>query len=382
MNAERIASFVDPVIDGAIADRRLVGAVVLIDLEGRPLYRRAAGMADREAGAPMRVDTIFRLASLTKPIVTAAAMAMIERGRLSIDDPVARWLPAFTPKLKDGSTPLLTVRHLLTHTGGLGYGFIEPLDGAYHRAGVSDGLDMPGRSMEENLRRLAGVPLLDPPGARWRYSVGLDVLGAVLAGAAGKSLGEVVQQYVTDPLGMPDTAFAVRDRDRLAAAYADGPQGAVRMGARHVVPFAGLAGIAFAPDRIFDEGSFPSAGAGMAGTGPDMMRVLEAIRQGGGAVVSPSMAEQMMRNQTGDLPLDLAGPGWGFGFGGAVLVDPAAAGTPQSPGTWRWGGVYGHTWFVDPVRELTVVGMTNTAIEGMAGQYTIDLRDAVYRALG
>ncbi|MFT4102011.1 MAG: serine hydrolase domain-containing protein [Burkholderiaceae bacterium] len=381
MSAEHIASFVDPVIDAAIADGRLVGAVVLIDLEGRPLYRRAAGMADREAGAPMRVDTIFRLASLTKPIVTAAAMAMIERGQVSIDDPVTRWLPAFTPKLKDGSTPTLTVRHLLTHTGGLGYGFIEPVDGAYHRAGVSDGMDMPGRSMEENLRRLAGVPLLDPPGARWRYSVGLDVLGAVLASAAGKPLGEVVRQYVTDPLGMPDTAFAVRDRDRLAAAYADGSQGAVRMGERHLVPFAGLAGIAFAPDRIFDPGSFQSAGAGMAGTGPDMMRVLEAIRQGGGAVVSPSMAEQMMSNQTDDLPLDLAGPGWSFGFGGAVLVDPAAAGTPQSPGTWRWGGVYGHTWFVDPVRELTVVGMTNTAIEGMAGQYTIDLRDAVYWAL-
>lgn len=380
--AERVASIVDPVIDGAIADKRVVGAVVLISLEGRPLFQRAAGLADREAGVPMRVDTIFRLASLSKPIVTAAAMALLERGVLAIDDPVSRWLPAFTPALRDGSTPVMTIRHLLTHTGGLGYGFLEPLDGAYHRANVSDGLDQPGLSMDENLRRLVGVPLLDPPGARWRYSVGLDVLGAALASAAGRPLSQVVADRVTGPLAMRDTAFTVGDRERLATAYADSPAGAIRMDAHHVVPFAGLAGISFAPGRIFDAGSFEGAGAGMAGTGPDMLRLLEAIRQGGAPIVSTETAARMMSNQTGSLPLDLAGPGWGFGFGGAVLADPAAAGTPQSPGTWRWGGVYGHTWFVDPVRQLTVVGMTNTAIEGMAGQYTVDLRDAVYRALG
>ena len=116
----------------------------------------------------------------------------------------------------------------------------------------------------------------------------------------------------------------------------------------------------------------------MVGSGPDILRLLEAIRTGGKPILKGATAASMMRNQIDSLMG--SGPGTGFGFGGAVVVDPAAAHTPQSPGTWQWGGVYGHTWFVDPVRRLTVVALTNTAPEGLFGKFTTDLRDAVYES--
>ncbi|HUI59188.1 MAG TPA: serine hydrolase domain-containing protein, partial [Steroidobacteraceae bacterium] len=145
----------DPVLEAAIAGRRLVGAVVLVARGGRIAYRRAAGFADRESRTPLAPEHLFRLASLTKPVVTAAAMALIEQGKLALEDRLARWLPGFAPRLADGRIADITVRQLLTHTSGLSYGFSEEADGPYHRAQVSDGLDQPGLSLEENLRRLA-----------------------------------------------------------------------------------------------------------------------------------------------------------------------------------------------------------------------------------
>ncbi|HKX31388.1 MAG TPA: serine hydrolase domain-containing protein [Blastocatellia bacterium] len=369
---------IDGLIDQAISSGRLVGAVVLIACDGQLVYRRAAGLADRETGQAMRLDTLFRLASLTKPIVTTAALALVERGRISFDDPVTRWLPEFRPALPNGERPSITVRQLLTHTSGLNYGFLQAPGSDYHRAEISDGLDRPGRSMQDNLARLASVPLMFRPGAGWQYSLSLDVLGAVIEQAAARSLPEAVKQLVTEPLGLKDTDFTARDTRRLAAAYADGPGQAIRMGDPHTVPFLDGAGIVFAPSRVFDPSSFPSGGTGLVGTAPDFLRFLETIRGGGSPLVRPETAAAMMSNQVGELPVNSRGPGWGFGFGAAVLKDPELAGSPHSAGTWGWGGVYGHSWFVDPARSLTVVGLTNTAIEGMAGQFPNDLRSAIY----
>ena len=137
-------ALVSPVVERAVMENRLVGAVVLIARDGEIVYRRAAGLADREARTPMREDAVFRLSSLTKPIVSAAAMALIERGQLALDAPATRWLPEFRPKTPDGVEAVITIRQLLTHTAGLNYGFFEQPDGPYHRAGVSDGLAEPG----------------------------------------------------------------------------------------------------------------------------------------------------------------------------------------------------------------------------------------------
>jgi CubicO group peptidase (beta-lactamase class C family) len=374
-----LAVEVDRVIDQALSSGRIVGAVTLIAHDGKVIYRRAAGLADREAGRTMQLDTLFRLASLTKPIVSTAAMVLIERGQLVLDDPITRWLPNFQPALPNGERPQITVRQLLTHTSGLNYGFLQAPGSDYHRAGISDGLDEPGRSMEDNLARLASVPLMFRPGEGWQYSLSIDVLGAVIERVSGHTLPEAVKQLVTAPLGMMDTDFAVRDAERLAAAYADGSDRPARMGDPHIVPFADGAGIAFSPSRVFDLSSYPSGGTGMVGTAPEFLRFLEVIRSGGGPLVKSETAAEMMRNQVGDLSVNSRGSGWGFGFGAAVLKDPEQAGSPQSADTWGWGGVYGHSWFVDPAQRLAVVGLTNTAIEGMAGRFPTDLRNAVYR---
>ncbi len=135
---------IDAAIGRALEEQRIVGAVVLIARDDNIVYRRAAGLADRERGTPMREHAVFRLASLTKPLVTAAALRMVELGRIALVDSVTKYLPGFRPALPNGETPEITLRHLLTHTAGLSYGFMQPPDGSYHRAGVSDGLAEPG----------------------------------------------------------------------------------------------------------------------------------------------------------------------------------------------------------------------------------------------
>lgn len=370
-----LAARLDPILDMALAETRIVGGVVLVAREGALVYARAAGLADRESSRPMTLDTIFRASSLTKPIVTAAVLSLVEDGVIGLDDPVIRWLPDFEPRF-DGQVPTITLRHLLTHTAGLSYGFMQPVDGPYLQIGVSDGMDQPGLGFPEELKRITEAGLLFPPGAAWLYSVAMDVMGAVVEAATGRTLGEVVADRVTRKVGMDDTGFSVTDRDRLATAYADG-QPPVRMGAHHIVPFADLSGIKFAPDRIFDPASFPSGGAGMACSATDFVAFLEAIRSGGAPIVSAETASDMMTNQTGAHAIVTSGPGWGFGFGGAVMLDPAAAASPLPAGAWMWGGVYGHSWFVDPASKTSFVLMTNTSTEGMSGQLSRDLMAAV-----
>jgi CubicO group peptidase (beta-lactamase class C family) len=387
-----VASTATPTIDAAVAsalaEQRIVGAVILIARDGDVAVRRAVGLADRERKVPMREQAVFRLASLTKPIVTAAALRMVELGKFSLADPVTRFLPEFRPALADGEVPVITLRHLLTHTAGLSYCFMQPLDGSYHRAGVSDGAGEPGIPMDEELARITQAGLACRPGERWAYSVALDVLGAAMQVVEGDDLDGVVRKYVCAPLGLSSMGFDLQasQRDLLVTPYADGkpapvpiPEEGMRVHFPEGFPvYAGLAGVNLAPARLFDGSSFRSGGGGMVGTAADMLTFIEAIRGGGAPILSADTVRAMMTVQTGDLPIVNRGPGFGFGYGGSLLVDPKAAMTPQSPGTFSWGGVWGHNWFVDSAKRLSVVSLTNTALEGMMGRYVRDLRDAVY----
>lgn len=376
-----LAERVDAVLSRQLDTHRLVGAVVLIARDGELVYRRAAGFADREAHTPMREDTLFRLASVTKPIVSAAAMALVAQHKLSLDDDVTRWLPGFRPALRDGSVPVIRVRHLLTHTAGLGYRFAEAdATGPYARAGVSDGLDAASVTLAENLRRIASVPLQFAPGTGWNYSLSIDVVGALIEAVSGQPLAEAIDTLVLRPLGARDTGFVARDPARLATPYVNDTPQPHRLAENETVPiFDGTVGVTYSPSRALDANAFPSAGAGMVGTAGDVLNVLDTLRAGGGTLLPADLVDEMGRVHTGNLELpDL--PGAGFGIGFSVLRDPLAAASPESVGTWRWGGVYGHSWFVDRARGLTVVSLSNTLYEGMNGQYTIDLRDAVYGA--
>jgi CubicO group peptidase (beta-lactamase class C family) len=352
---------------------------VLVSRAGEIEYERAAGFADREANIPVTQETIFRWASLTKPLVSACALALLDQKVISLDDPITKFLPDFAPRLPDGSTPTITIAHLLTHTAGMTYRLSEVEGGPYHRANVSDGLDQPGLLIDENLRRIASVHLAFEPGSAWAYSVATDVLGEVIARAAGTPLPMLVDRLVVQPLGLKSPGFNVAQRDRLAAAYADGKPAPTHMTAHHLVPFWNGA-ISFAPDRMFDPESFPSGGAGMSGTATDFLRFLEVVRTGGEPILSKPSTDLLTSTATGDL--QSFAPGWGWSMGWAILRDPTLTGTPQSPGTWLWGGVCGSSWFVDPIRELSVVIMTNTATAGMLGKFPDAIRDAIYASFG
>lgn len=372
-------SRVDKALDAAIEEKRVIGAVVLISVDGELVYSRAAGMANRELNVAMREDAIFLLSSVTKPIVAIAALRLVEQGRIDLDDPVTRWLPDFTPRLADGGKVVIRVRHLLTHTSGLGYGLNEDEDGPYFRAGVSDGLDRPGMDLSDNLRRIASVPLSFAPGDGWRYSVSMDVLGAIIEKETGATLANVVEQLVTSPLGLMDTGFTVKDRARLATVYTDGAIEPILMAAEAAIKTSSGT-IRYAPNRIFDPASYQSGGTGMAGTARDILAVLECVRQGGHPLLSQRTVKTMLVDQSRGRS-GVVRPALGFGFGWSVVCDPMAAGLPLSAGSIHWGGVYGHTWFVDPARKMSVVALTNTATEGVFGRFPSEIKNAACQSL-
>ncbi|MEC0236724.1 serine hydrolase [Paenibacillus kribbensis] len=370
---------VNAVLDQTLAEKRLIGAVVMIYLDGSPVYVRAAGLADREEHRLMHENALFRLSSVSKPIVSTAALVLAAQGLIELDESIERWLPDFRPRLISGEQPSITVRQLLTHTAGLTYGFLEEEGGGpYHRAGVSDGMDFSNLTLEENLQRLASVPLLYTPGKAWGYSIATDVLGAIISRVCGTTLDAAVKKLVTEPLGMHDTSFSVADAGRLATPYVNDTPEPRRMRELEVAQvFEGTAGIRFQPARAFDPTAFHSGGSGMIGSAKDFMRLLETLRNGGNPLLPEEWVREMGTIQTGNLPL-ASWPGRGFGLGFTVLHNPDEIGTAESPGTWRLGGAYGHSWFVDPAQRLSVVAFTNTAYEGMSGPFTTELCQAIY----
>lgn len=378
------SAFVEEVIHRTLAEKRIVGSVVQIAWKGEQVYNSADGLADREQNRRMQENALFRYASVTKPIVSTAAMVLISQGKLNLDDPVMKWLPEFRPKQPNGEVASMTVHHLMTHTAGLTYRFFQENGGTYELAGVSDGMDIAGITLEENLQRIASAPLLYEPGKMWRYSIATDVLGAVIEKVTGGSQREAVQLLLTHPLGMKDTDFVAVDSKRMTAAYADSSNSSGqprRLRDEDHVPFIeGTAGFQLAPERYLDPSAYLSGGAGMIGSAGDFLILLETLRQGGGSLLPKALVAEMTTNQIGDLEMPYW-PGRGFGLGFTVLKDPVEAGTLESTGTWRMGGTYGHSWFVDPTEELSVVAFTNTALEGMSGRFTTELCEAVYEGI-
>lgn len=357
---------VDAVIDAALGSR-IVGCVVLIHEHGKRVYARAAGFADREAGTPVREDTIFRLASVTKPIVAAAALRAMDAGLLSLDDPVTKYLPWFAPKAPDGTTPQILIRHLLTHTSGLSYSDI-PDD-------VSRGSDnRPLVPLEENLRRLSRAPLVFAPGTAWRYGMSIDVLGGVLGAIEGNvsDLEAALRKHVLDPLSMDDTRFTPTDPSRLATPYGDGTPVPLRMSDPQTMRNGNGEISVMSPGRIFRPEAAQSGGSGLCGTAGDFMRVLDAMQTD---FLAPATHSSAFAVQAAGLPMDR--PGQFFSFMGAVVTDPTASGWPRR-GLVQWGGIWGNNWMHDPATGTSLVVYTNTMWEGCNGPFRDQMRDAVY----
>lgn len=360
----------DAAIDAALGSR-IVGCVVLVNQNGKEIYARTAGFADREANRKLERNAIWRLASITKPIVATAALKMMEAGLLQLDDPVSKYLPYFTPASPDGVVRPITLRQLLSHSSGLAYE-TTPAD-------VAPGMSGPYISLEENLRRLAKAPLNFAPGTGWAYGTGIDVVGGVIAAINGSTLETAVKKYAAGPLGMVDWGFTPTDRDRVTANYANGelPKPSIAPPVR--ITMDNTQGTGWEVDRIFRADAPQSGGGGSCGTADDVMKMLEVYN--GGSFLKPETVEEAFTNQIGTLPRREGDAGKRFTVLGAMIDDPKAANSPCPVGTLDWGGAWGHNWIIDRTNKLSIAVLTNVAPEGCNGPFREDIRDAVYASI-
>jgi CubicO group peptidase (beta-lactamase class C family) len=355
----------------AYVDRREAGGIVtLVAREGKIVDVHATGFQDIESRKPMQTDTIFRIASMSKPITSIAAMMLEEEGKLFLTDPVSKFIPAFKGQrvIADGGTTVaarreITIRDLLAHRSGLSYGFLNggPVGDAYRKAGVTDGLTTTSMTLQEGIDKLAAQPLMVQPGSAWNYSLSDDVLGRVVEVVSGLSFDAFLRERIFKPLGMTDTAFDVSDAKwpRLATVYSPDASGGIRpmkdpeaFGNTQMSPLASYK----TPKRYF------SGGAGLTSTARDYARFAQMLLNGGsldGArLLSPKTIELMTASHTSDLPAaGLIGPGaqWGLGF--KVVTDVAATLTHGSVGMYGWSGIYGTTFWVDPKERLVAIMM-------------------------
>ena len=360
VSPERLARL-DAFLDAYVDEGRIPGAVVQVTHDGRTVYHRAAGFRDRDAGAPMRTDTIFRIASMSKAVVSAAVLMLQERGALLINQPVGEVLPEYAAarvavagdeggyQIVDAARPI-TIRDLLTHTAGIGYGY-GPAAEEWRSAGLQHWYfghrDEPIR---ETVRRIAQLPMDAQPGERWVYGYNTDILGAVVEVASGTTLDEFLATEMFAPLGMTDTSFYLppAKRERLAAVYSRTQAGELVL-PDPATPFHGQGHYVTGPRKSF------SGGAGLLSTTADYTRFLEAIRRGGGPILSRKSVELMTTDNLRDIEV---APGLGFGLGFGTVSDPGLRGELGSAGEFNWGGAYHTSYWVDPAEKLTVVYMT------------------------
>jgi len=370
---ERIATTVQQSIDSG----RIAGAVTLVVRRGQTAWSRAQGMADREAGVPMRTDNIFRICSMTKPITSVAVMMLYEEGRFLLDDPVSRYLPEFkNPKIlakpasgEPYTIPAareITIRDLLRHTSGLTYHWNADLGPRYRDANVAHGLLPYEGTIEDSVKRLAALPLLFNPGERFEYSLGVDVLGRLVEVVSGRTLDEFLRSRLFAPLGMKDTAFFPPEekRARLATAYT----------------YYADKGLARFPETPITEGSFVYAadypyrgprklfagGAGLNSTAGDYARfcqmMLDGGRVGSERLLGRKSVELMTHDQLGRISPD---QGFGLGFGVEGVKAPLSE--LGSAGEYDWGGFFYTTFSIDPQEQMIVVFMAQLHPTGDLG---------------
>jgi CubicO group peptidase (beta-lactamase class C family) len=355
----------------ALVDRKEAGGIVtLVARDGKIVDVHTNGFQDVEGKTPMRENTIFRIASMSKPITSVAIMMLYEEGKLRLNDPVSRFIPAFKqPRVatEGGATENarrgITIRDLLTHRSGISYGFLNAgaVGNAYRTNGVVDGLTTTDMTTEQGIDKLAAQPLMSQPGAAWNYSLSTDVLGRVVEVASGQPFDVFLRERIFKPLGMVDTDFVVPEAkwSRFATVYS--PEG---NGIRPMKDPESFGNTNMSPLAYYKPGKkYFSGGAGLTSTIRDYAR-FALMLSGGGSVegvrlLSPKSIELMSADHTGDLttPGLLLGPGVGFGLGFSVVTDLAATQALGSKGMYGWSGIYGTNFWVDPKEHLVAIVM-------------------------
>lgn len=361
-------------VDDAVRNGRIAGAVVLVSRDGHVIHHQAAGMADIGAQAAMTESTVFRLASVTKPFIAVATMQLVESGALDLTTPISNWLNGFRPSLADGSRPDITVDQLLTHTSGLAYRKDEPPGSDYDTLEVSDGLDCTDLTLAENLERIGRTTLRSVPGTEFRYSVSYDVLGALIEAVTGKTLPVAIDGLIAEPLGLRGFGFSVGPRAIVATAYSDG------LIAITDEPIPNETNVTrYCPGRIFDPHQWPSGGAGAAGTADDVRRFLDTIALGGDPLLSSRTVTEMFTGRVGRQLTPTIRDSFARGWAVTSPDTTVLYGLPVH--AVHWGGVYGHSWSIDPSTRTVIVALTNTTPEGMDGAFPTDVARAAYTDL-
>ncbi|MGF6773945.1 CubicO group peptidase (beta-lactamase class C family) [Paraburkholderia sp. GAS199] len=364
LSAARLATLTHA-LQGYVERSEVAGVVSLVWRHGEIGYFEALGSRDENARLPMERDTLFRIASMTKPVTSAAILMLIEEDRLAFDTPVSLWLPELAaPRvLRDPNGPLdqtdpvkapLTVLDLLTHRAGFAYHFTAtgPLAKAY--AAAFNGIEAHGGS-NAWLERIAALPLMFQPGTRWHYGIATDILGVLIERVSGMSLGEFFRTRIFEPLGMRDTAFWVPDAQlaRLATAYAVEPGTRQRVVEDHP-----------SRSRWANAERFQSGGGGLVSTAQDYLQFAQLLlgrgRVGATRLLSHRSVDLMRTNflsrDQRRVPAfgQILWAGQGFGLGLSIVDDPAQqlAHGYRSMGSFGWPGAYGTSWFADPVENM------------------------------
>lgn len=362
---------------------RLPGAVVLVARRGKVALFEHLGRQNPATGSRMARDSLFRIYSMTKPLVSVATLMLMEQGRVLLSDPIAKYLPEFAGQPvaveHDGVRTLVpaarpaTVQDLLRHTAGFTYEFLGVA--GVQREYAQARLGSRERSNAEFCAALAAIPLMFQPGSVWEYSRATDVLGRLVEVVAGQSLGTYLREHVFKPLGMTDTGFTVPEQHlpRLAEPFAHDPDGGVPM-----------------PVTDFRHpGRMEGGGGGLVSTARDYARFLQFLLNKGALdgvrLLGPRTVDYMTADHLGDIPVapgasaSLLPPGHGFGLGFAVRIAAGEAPTPGSVGMYYWGGIAGTTFFVDPAEELFAILMIQAP--NQREFYRPLLRDMVYAML-
>jgi len=389
---ERINRITEHLDQNYIQPGKIVGCQTLVARHGHVAYFKSQGLRDRERRTPMADDTIFRLYSMTKPITSVALMTLYEQGHFQLNDPVSRFIPSWRGHKvwvsgegasMETAAPVrpMTMRNVLSHTGGLTYGATNhPVDRIYREVGVGRG---EGETLEGFADKLAKVPLRYQPSERWMYSLSTDVCGYLVEAISGKRFDQYLQETIFDPLDMKDTSFMVASRkaDRFAANYQREADKTLKL--------------IDDPERsnYLKQPTFFSGGGGLTGTTADYLRFCEMLRRGGelgGArILGPRTIELMHRNHLAggkDLSQmaigafsETAYEGVGFGLGFAMTLGQVEAGG-LGGGEYYWGGAASTIFWVDPNEDMVVIFMTQlmpSATFNFRGQ----LRNIIYSAI-
>jgi len=395
MSGERLARL-DRKLDAYVEAGRIPGYQLLVARNGHIVHERSRGLRDREAGAPVESDTLFRIYSMSKVVTGAATLIAMEQGLFRLDEPVSRYLPELAEpsvlvREPDGSSRVVPAKgeirilDLLRHTSGLTYAFIGPpeISRQYRAAGIAPGIrgvpkdtrlgadaGRDGGSLADMVKALGDIPLVAEPGTRWNYGISLDVLGRLIEVTSGQPFPDFLEAKLFEPLGMRDTAFYVpaEKLGRFAASYGPTPQGGMRLLD------------APATSEYREPPEMPGGGGGLVSTAGDYLRFalmlendgkLDGVRVLSRKSVDLMMADHMPVEEFGSTPLGAMGErfanggrGVSFGLSGAVFTDPAATALPISAGLFSWGGAASTFFWVDRSEDLAVVFMTQLIPSG------------------